>query len=443
MAWKIGVAVCAALLGVTALVGLSRVSGLESRELRAVDGGTLTALRNGAHGREGGVRLVSAALVRDQRLVFEICADDPLLPERWADKMTVAVTRPATGRVLTSSALDADTLGLVTRNETSGCLIVGRGTIGEADEYAIELTWDEPPPPALMAVTFRGQMLARGALDAFDRGLVLALFGCALSILAFCWLRGSPATSPLPAAAVELPPVSPAQPEEDDASALDEWERAQASTRRPLPDLARLALGVAIVVTAFVGSSWLPGGATFGLGIGLGLAALQVLLGLGLSPGRDLGARCDRMGLHRPRRAWLHLPLAMASGIALFLLAILATQLVPSTGRSAVQVAVSWPSGMLSVAAFAVVAPLAEEIFFRGFVYGLLEQKGRVLAFLGAWLLFVVAHVPQTFGQWGALAAVLVTGLGLTALRAVSRSTLVGAVAHMVYNGLLAAQAVL
>jgi membrane protease YdiL (CAAX protease family) len=112
--------------------------------------------------------------------------------------------------------------------------------------------------------------------------------------------------------------------------------------------------------------------------------------------------------------------------------------IVPATGESAVQSFVRFPSGLLSFAALAVVAPLAEEIFFRGFVYGVLEQKSRVLAFLGAWLLFVVAHAPQTWGQWGALVAIAITSLVLTSLRAASRSTLVPALAHLAYNGLLA-----
>ena len=35
----------------------------------------------------------------------------------------------------------------------------------------------------------------------------------------------------------------------------------------------------------------------------------------------------------------------------------------------------------------------------------------------------MIAHAPQTWGQWGALVAISVTGLGLTTVRAISRST--------------------
>ena len=104
---------------------------------------------------------------------------------------------------------------------------------------------------------------------------------------------------------------------------------------------------------------------------------------------------------------------------------------------------VSWPSGMLSFAALAVAAPLAEEIFFRGFVWSTLERYHRVAAFLGAWLLFVAFHASQTWGEWGALLAITVTGLGLTSIRALSGSTLIAATAHLVYNGMLAMTAFL
>jgi membrane protease YdiL (CAAX protease family) len=71
-----------------------------------------------------------------------------------------------------------------------------------------------------------------------------------------------------------------------------------------------------------------------------------------------------------------------------------------------------------------------------------LRERSRVLAFVGAWLLFVLAHVPQTFGQWGAVVAIGVMGLGLTTMRAITGSTLVPALAHLTYNGLIAIQAV-
>jgi membrane protease YdiL (CAAX protease family) len=175
-----------------------------------------------------------------------------------------------------------------------------------------------------------------------------------------------------------------------------------------------------------------------GLAVSVTLALFEVGVAVGLAPGPGLRRRMDALALIRPKRWWLHFPIALVAGAVLVVAARWATGLVPSTGRSPIQLLVSFPSGMLSFAALAVVAPLAEEVFFRGFVYGVLEKRSAILAFAGGWLLFVVAHAPQTWGQWGALVAITITGLVLTTLRAVSGSTLVAALAHLVYNGLLA-----
>ena len=78
--------------------------------------------------------------------------------------------------------------------------------------------------------------------------------------------------------------------------------------------------------------------------------------------------------------------------------------------------------------------PLAEELFFRGFVYGTLRTFGPVTAFVGAAVAFAAAHAQQTWGNWGALIAVTLTGLVMTTLRALSGSTLVPVTAHVLYN---------
>ena len=112
--------------------------------------------------------------------------------------------------------------------------------------------------------------------------------------------------------------------------------------------------------------------------------------------------------------------------------------LVPSTGEAPIQTFLSWPSGMLAFGALGVLLPLAEEIFFRGYLYRLALPLGKVAAFLITWVLFVIAHTQQAWGNWGALLSIAITGATLTALRAWSGSTLLPAVAHGLYNFALA-----
>jgi len=58
------------------------------------------------------------------------------------------------------------------------------------------------------------------------------------------------------------------------------------------------------------------------------------------------------------------------------------------------------PSGAAEIFLFflvgGLVAPVAEEIFFRGIVYGFLRRWGMVVALVGSTLLFVLAHAIQS-----------------------------------------------
>jgi membrane protease YdiL (CAAX protease family) len=116
---------------------------------------------------------------------------------------------------------------------------------------------------------------------------------------------------------------------------------------------------------------------------------------------------------------------------------------VESTGEAPIEAFVSWPSGLLSFSALAVVAPIAEEVFFRGFVFGTIDngQWGgrRALACVASFGLFAGAHWEQVQGNWGGLLSVTMAGVVFTLLRAISGSTLVPAIAHLTYNALLSA----
>jgi membrane protease YdiL (CAAX protease family) len=204
--------------------------------------------------------------------------------------------------------------------------------------------------------------------------------------------------------------------------------------------LGTVLLGAALVVgTGIVIPSFLPGGSTYGLVAGLLLAVAEVALAVVL-----VGGSADRLGLARPRALWATAAFFVAAPFVGFVLrgfAIWALSNVEATGEAPIEAFVAWPSGLLSFGALAVVAPVAEEVFFRGFVFGAVDDGRwggrRALAFLLAWSLFALAHVQQVWGNWGGLLAVTTAGFVFTTLRAVSGSTLVPALAHLVYNALL------
>jgi membrane protease YdiL (CAAX protease family) len=209
----------------------------------------------------------------------------------------------------------------------------------------------------------------------------------------------------------------------------------------PGPDgagrLRVLALGIGSVALVWAAITWLPlWGSVLGMVKGLIILAVEVALAVFLA--RGLGPRQDRIAnlaltapVSMPR---VSLVIAVLSALVLVGVAKLALQFVPATSEAPIQTFVSWPSGMLSFAALGVIVPLGEEIFFRGFLYRAALALGTGFAFGITLSLFVAVHAPQTWGNWGGLTALLITGAVLTGLRAWSGSALPPALAHLLYN---------
>lgn len=416
----LGFAVILLLAGAAA--GTWRVATLERFELEhETDRRTLSAARELEGSTGQSARLTSIELREGEEAVFELCADDALETEVWAGALELVIWRPDVEALMLRQPVDE---GLLEQRRVKGdraCLPLGEGPIEEDGEYAVEAVWGAQLPPRIAEVPVQVRVLARVPLGPTDRLPVgLSLAGALLLVGAFMW-------------GARLPSGSAARSAERSRALID------------------LAAGVALVLGAGAAVAAIPfEGAAASLLGGLLFAAAQVLVAaalivplVGVGEGTPR-SRVESLGLVRPRRPWW-LILAVTAGVAaaLVVVARLAVSLVPKTGEAPIETFISWPSGLLSFALLAVLVPLAEEIFFRGFVYGKALRFGGLVAFLLAWGLFVAAHVPQVWGGWGGLVAVTFTGLGLTSLRAWTGSVLPGAAAHLAYNALLAASAVL
>ncbi len=81
-------------------------------------------------------------------------------------------------------------------------------------------------------------------------------------------------------------------------------------------------------------------------------------------------------------------------------------------------------------------APMVEELFFRGFLYPVLARRLGVFfaVFLTA-VAFCSIHVAQLGRSWGPVLIVFLIGLALTIIRAVTKSVAAGMLTHMAYNG--------
>ena len=92
----------------------------------------------------------------------------------------------------------------------------------------------------------------------------------------------------------------------------------------------------------------------------------------------------------------------------------------------------AWALSILSIT----LAPLMEELFFRGFLYPVLARSlGLPLAVLVTALGFAALHGAQLMFSWGPVLVIFLVGLVLTMVRAQQNSVAAGVLIHMAYNG--------
>lgn len=84
------------------------------------------------------------------------------------------------------------------------------------------------------------------------------------------------------------------------------------------------------------------------------------------------------------------------------------------------------------------VAPLAEELFFRGLAFPVLERTmGSIGAIVLTGAAFSLMHQSQLARAWAPLTVLFGVGIVLTAIRARSKSVAASWITHVAYNGAL------
>ena len=378
--------------------------------------------------------LVRADLREGQAVIFELCADDGF-SDAWTRTAGLEILFAEEGRfdVVRRVPFDAELAERVQREPSSGgagvdglgCVVIGDAeSLGVSGEYVIALAAG-PLPPELAEVRARARVIAWTPLALGDRiGVWAALAGALQLVVALALPRRRRDDA------------------DDDAGDPNDTEAHEPSMRNAM---LRVALGVTVMIGALFGVSLVPvtgvGGAVVR---GLIVALLEVVAAFflvvpGVSALRRDAVRppkIEALGMVPPRRApivWL--VLAPLLGLALVILGRLIVALVPATGLAPIELFVEMPSGRLAVALVAVFVPVAEELFFRGFVFGTLERvRGANVALAVTVVLFAVVHLPQQWGAWGAFASVATTGLALTLMRRFTGSTLLCAIVHLSHN---------
>lgn len=423
-------AVAAALIVGSVAWGVLRVDARAATELeRWSDEHTLAGTRDGA----GRVALGDVALTAGQSVTFEVCSAEGFADLARYGDVAFAVWPRGSEDIVIEASLSQRRRASVRQLERGACLEIGSGPLQVTGHYLVgAIVPAAGAPSAVRAVPLRAHVVATTPLDRADVSplrVILVTGLVALFLLA-------------------LP-----------------RRRAAALAERPRASVIRVVAATGALLVAFVVVGLVPTEGARGVLLrGLLLAGVQIVLAvaltprprgplLGLLPGWEKPAAApppatDELQLPEelppgPSAGALLLAGARALGVAVLgvVLSIAAgrvADLVPSTGIAPVEELVRWPSAGLALGTVGVLVPLAEEIFFRGFVFGVVAARyGRAVGFAVAVLLFGLAHVPQTWGAWGATLAVMLTGAVLTAIRAWSRSVYVSALAHLAYNGLI------
>jgi membrane protease YdiL (CAAX protease family) len=85
-------------------------------------------------------------------------------------------------------------------------------------------------------------------------------------------------------------------------------------------------------------------------------------------------------------------------------------------------------------------APLLEELFFRGFLYPVLVRRLTVVpAVVLTAVGFGLIHAPQLGRAWAPVLIVFLVGVVLTITRAITKSVAAGLLIHIAYNGTISA----
>jgi hypothetical protein len=133
-----------------------------------------------------------------------------------------------------------------------------------------------------------------------------------------------------------------------------------------------------------------------------------------------------------PRNWWSYLlgGVLLSFGLQLF------AHLLPIPKNLPVDTFFRTPTEAWALAVFGItLAPLMEELFFRGFLYPVLARRLGIAAsvFLTA-LGFSLLHASQLGRAWAPVLVIFLVGVALTLVRAITKSVAAGVLMHAAYN---------
>lgn len=133
-------------------------------------------------------------------------------------------------------------------------------------------------------------------------------------------------------------------------------------------------------------------------------------------------------------RNWM---LPLIGGVVLSVLVQMISSRLPFPKQLPIDMYFRHPLGAWFMAVFGtLVAPVAEELYFRGLLYpSLVRRAGFGLSVVFTSLLFALIHSSQLGSAWAPVLVLFFVGLALTLTRALSGSLATAVLVHVGYNG--------
>lgn len=128
--------------------------------------------------------------------------------------------------------------------------------------------------------------------------------------------------------------------------------------------------------------------------------------------------------------------LCATAGVAMALLVDFASSLAPIPKSLPIYKLFGTTASAYALAGYGIlIAPVIEELFFRGFLFPVLARRSGVpAAVLLTSLGFMLIHVSQLAGEWVPLLILFLVGMAFTLARAWSGSVAVSYLIHLAYN---------
>jgi uncharacterized protein len=131
----------------------------------------------------------------------------------------------------------------------------------------------------------------------------------------------------------------------------------------------------------------------------------------------------------------------LVAGVALSLTLQLLAHMLPMPKNLPIDLFFRTPAEAWALTIFGItLAPLMEELFFRGFLYPVLVRSiGLTAAIFVTAFAFALLHGSQLMFSWGPVLVIFLVGTVLTMVRAYKDSVAAGLLIHVAYNGTISA----